>query len=238
MNDPKSMLLAGCDRLGLILQGDTADRLLYYMHSVLETNKQFNLTGNTKEDEFIELNIIDSLTAAKYLPENATVIDIGSGCGLPGIPLKIVRDDISLLMLDSLEKRCAFLLTLTEDMQLSQTFVLTARAEEAALKPEYRDSFDIAISRAVAPMGQLCELCMPFVKPGGSFVAMKGKNSVNELEHISNAYEALGFSGYEADSIFLPFSSVQRDIVLCKKDLPTANGYPRRYNKISKKPLF
>lgn len=208
-----------------------------YAGMLIEWNKKMNLTAITAENEIAVKHFIDSISVLKYinLKPNADLVDIGTGAGFPGIPLKIMRPDIKLTLLDSLNKRLIFLEEVCKAINLKAD-IIHARAEELSQNPEYREKFDYAVSRAVANLPSLCEYCIPYIKNGGMFISMKGSDGQNELELAQNAIKLLGG---KSDSIYtfnLPDESI-RTIITISKISSTSSKYPRRGTKISKNPL-
>ena len=169
------------------------------------------------------------------LKVGASLIDIGTGAGFPGIPLKIMRPDLKLTLLDSLNKRLTFLSELCKTL-LIEAELLHARAEEYGAKPEYREQYDYSVSRAVANLPSLCEYCIPYIKVGGSFIAMKGPDGRSELESAENAIRLLGCKTKTVSPITLPDRSV-RTVIAIEKITVTPSRYPRRGVKINKQPL-
>lgn len=208
-----------------------------YYALLTEWNKKMNLTAITEPRQVAVRHFADSLAVLKYveIEKNAKIIDIGTGAGFPGIPLKIVRDDLDLTLLDSLNKRLVFLQKVCDELNITAQTV-HSRAEEASGKPEYRDSYDFAFSRAVAQLNVLCELCLPYVKKGGMFVALKGPGAQQEIENAKNAVGALGGKIRDIKEFSLPDNS-GRTLVIIEKIKPTPEKYPRHGSKIKAKPL-
>ena len=208
-----------------------------YAKLLVEWNEKINLTAITEEKEIAVKHFIDSISILKYadIKNSASVIDIGTGAGFPGIPLKIMRDDIKLTLLDSLNKRLVFLDEVCKELGISAELI-HARAEEGGQKPELREQYDIAVSRAVANLPALCEYCMPYVKVGGAFVSMKGSDGENELEYAKNAISLLGGETEQIETLTLPDSST-RTIITIRKVNSTPPKYPRRSAKINKQTL-
>lgn len=208
-----------------------------YSKMLVEWNQKMNLTAITAENEIAVRHFIDSISVLKYITikPNASVIDIGTGAGFPGIPIKIMRPDIRLTLLDSLNKRLIFLSELCKAMDINAD-IIHARAEEYAKKTEYREVFDYVVSRAVAGLPSLCEYCIPYVKKGGIFVSMKGSDAEYEMELAGNAINILGGRLENVYRFSLPDES-QRSIIVVSKISGTPEKYPRRCTKISKNPL-
>lgn len=209
-----------------------------YCSRLIETNKVMNLTAITEPEQVYIRHFIDSaaaLTAADFAGKS--VIDVGCGAGFPGLPMKITQSDISLTLLDSLNKRIAFLDELCNELGMDDVRCIHGRAEEEALKEDMREQFDFAVSRAVASLPMLCELCLPFVKVGGSFIAMKSSDYSEELTAAENAISLLGAHVEEIRKYSLPGDHGDRVLIIIKKAEQTPAGYPRRFAKIQKKPL-
>ena len=222
---------------GLELDELTMQRLSLYGRLLLEWNQKINLTAITEPQEMAEKHFVDCLMPFKFIniPQNARIIDVGTGAGFPGLVLKIARPDIQLTLIDSLNKRVAFLKELSAKLGLN-TEVIHARAEELGNNPNYRDRFDIATARAVAQLNILCEYCLPFVKTGGRFLALKGPDPQNEVESARTAIKTLSGQLQAVHQYQLPTAG-SRTIVDIKKISQTPPKYPRKSAKISKKPL-
>lgn len=207
-----------------------------YSQMLREWNEKMNLTAIVDPKGIAEKHFYDSLLflVATDIPQGARVIDVGTGAGFPGVVLKIARPDIELVLLDSLNKRLIFLGELLKELKLDAELI-HARAEEGA-KPPLRESFDIATARAVAALPTLTEYCLPYVKVGGSFVAMKGPAANQEAEQAKNALKVLGGDKFEILTEFLPEGD-ERCFAITKKISQTPTKYPRNSGKISKNPL-
>ena len=208
-----------------------------YAGMLVEWNKKMNLTSITQENEIAVKHFIDSISVIKYidLHKEASLIDIGTGAGFPGIPIKIMYPDIKLTLLDSLNKRLIFLNEVCNLINVKADIV-HARAEELSQKDNYREKFDYAISRAVANLPSLCEYCMPYVKKGGLFISMKGSEGQKELSCAENAISVLGGKLDKLCQFNLPDESI-RSIITISKVSATPSQYPRRGTRISKNPL-
>ena len=220
------------------LDDNALEQFSVYMQQVLDWNEKINLTSITEREEFITKHFCDSLSvfSAVDIKKGAKVIDIGTGAGFPGLPMKIARPDIKLTLLDSLNKRIKFLseVVLSSDLLCSET--IHGRAEDYSKLNEYRERYDIAVSRAVANLAALTEYCLPFVKVGGYFISMKGPEYKDELEQSKNAIDILGGAVEDVVSLTLPDGST-RNIIKIKKVKNTPSKYPRRGVKINKTPL-
>lgn len=227
-----------CNVINVNLDDDALERFKIYMELVIEWNEKINLTAITDREEFIIKHFYDSITLLTCVDihRGAKIIDIGTGAGFPGIPLKIVRPDIQLTLLDSLNKRIIFLRdTVMPNLDLSAEAV-HGRAEDFSKNAKYREKYDFAVSRAVANLSALSEYCLPFVKKGGKFISMKGPDIQTELSSAKNAIEILGGEVEKIKNLTLPDKS-GRSIVIISKNKNTPDKYPRRGVKINKNPL-
>lgn len=213
-----------------------------YAQLLVEWNEKMNLTGITDPHGIVVRHFVDSLTAAPLLPAGATLIDVGTGAGFPAIPLAIARPDVQVTLLDSLKKRLGFLDTVCGELGLSCVSV-HARAEDGGRKAELRDRFDVAVARAVAALPTLCEYCLPFVKPGGVFLAMKGPEGDSEAASAAKAAAALAARLEDTVSLTVPACPKEgeevfsRRLITFKKIGNTPKAYPRTPAKIAKSPL-
>lgn len=223
--------------IGYTLQEEQLEQFFTYKELLIEWNKKMNLTAIEQEEDIITKHFIDSLSIASYIPDTAKVIDIGTGAGFPGIPLKILRKDLSITLLDSLNKRITFLEEVIRNLSLENIQAVHARAEELAHKEEYREQYDIAVSRAVAPMHTLLEYMLPYVKIGGKCICMKGPNLQEESKDLQNCLETLGGKIEKIEELVLPETEIKRNIMLIKKENKTPKKYPRNPGMPSKKPL-
>ncbi len=227
-----------CSDFGVTLDSLAREKLNLYGNLLLEWNEKINLTAITEPREVLYKHFYDCILLLKNIkiPQNARIIDVGTGAGFPGAVLKIVRPDIDVTLLDGLNKRLVFLNEVIEKTGLSGIRTLHLRAEEGGRNPEYREKYDIACARAVARLPVLLEYCLPFVKKGGVFVAMKGPSAEEEAAEAQNAVRLLG--GAEPDIICetLPEND-RRAFITVKKISQTPPKYPRISAKISKQPL-
>lgn len=220
--------------VGLELTSDVYEKLDIYASFLVEYNEKVNLTAITEPTEILRKHFIDSILVTRYveIPEKSSIIDVGTGAGFPSVPLKIFRPDIKLTLLDSLNKRIDFLRQLCEMLNIDAEFI-HGRAEDISKKPEYRENFDFSCARAVANMALLSELCIPFVKVGGSFIAMKGPS-----EDISLGDNAIDLLGGRLETIHeYDLFDEKRRIVHVKKISHTPPKYPRNSSQIKKKTL-
>ena len=231
-----SILEKGLLNFGITPDETMGERFAKYEEILVETNKQFNLTAITESDEVNLKHFVDSISCQSLVPENASIIDVGTGAGFPGIPLKIVRDDISLTMIDSLGKRVNFLNTVIDELNLPKSEAHHMRAEEAGRNAKFREQFEVATSRAVANLTVLCEYCLPFVKVGGYFLALKGRDADAEVEKAVKAIKVLG--GKLEDVVEVFWEGLEHRVVVIRKVCKTPSKYPRNAGKPSKEPII
>lgn len=209
-----------------------------YAEMIVEWNKIINLTSITDLDEIHLKHFIDSLTISKYIKNGDNVVDVGTGAGFPGIPLKIYDNSIKVTLVDSLNKRIKFLENVIDTLKLSNIVAVHARAEDIGRDNKYRENFDIATSRAVANLSVLVEYLLPLVKVGGKCVCMKGPNIEDEVLDSKNAIKLLGGEIEKIDNFQLPNSDIRRNIIVIKKIKKCDKKYPRRPGEPLKKPLI
>ncbi len=208
------------------------------MDFLLEYNLYTNLTSITNPEDIIVKHFLDSVVIGKYveIKRDHKVIDVGTGAGFPGVPIKICNPGVKLTLVDSLNKRVDFLKVLIEKINIEAN-ILHARAEELSLNPEFRESFDLAVSRAVAPLNILLEYCLPYIKVGGRFVALKGPDVSDELNKSLSAIKILGGKLKDTISFDLPLEKGKRTLVIVEKENSTPKKYPRKNSKITLSPL-
>ena len=223
--------------LDIALCDDAYPKLSTYCERLIEVNKVMNLTAITEPQEIYLRHFADSISLLGCADfKNKCVIDVGTGAGFPGLPLKIAEPSMSVTLLDSLKKRVDFLSETCNLLGLSGVSCIHARAEEAATG-DMRDSFDIAVSRAVSSLPMLCELCLPFVKPGGIFLAMKSRDYMDELSAAENAISTLKARVENIWEYSIAGTDLSYCVVVIKKIANTPSKYPRRFAKIQKDPL-
>ncbi len=239
MSDFRQILLNTLAEFEMALDELAVDRLCKYYELLIEWNEKINLTALTAPEDVALKHFTDSLMLLRYIDiekdASLSIIDVGTGAGFPGLVLKIARPDIRLTLLDSLQKRLVFLDTVCQALGLGDVELIHSRAEDGA-RTQLRDSFDIAVSRAVASMNTLCEYDMPYVKIGGRFIAMKGKDADQELACAQNAITQLG-GKLIAKHDFILGSAGERSIIEIEKISPTPDKYPRKSKQIKNKPL-
>lgn len=210
--------------------------LFNYMKLLLEWNNRINLTAITNEKEIILKHFIDSLTANKYIKNNKTIMDIGTGAGFPGIPLKILNEEINFILVDSLNKRINFLQEVKNRLEINKLDLIHSRVEDLAHNVNYREKSDIVISRAVANLRVLVEYMLPLVRKKGYCICMKGPKIDEELKDSKKAIEILGGKIEKIDKITLP-QNLERNILIIKKVESTPSKYPRKAGIPAKQPL-
>jgi len=222
-----------------ITSNDAEEKLIKLIEIVTETNKQLNLTAITNPSDIILKHIADSATVIKHIPKNAKLLDVGTGGGFPALPIAILRPDVAVTAMDSTAKKLKHIDNTAKELELTNITTLTGRAEELAHAPTFRGKFDIVTARAVAELNILCELCIPFVKVGGRFIAMKGSKAPEEMTNAVSAAIQLGGSRFSDSELALSYEDVQlqRHIIISQKNKPSPDNFPRPYNRISKKPL-
>lgn len=224
-------------RLSLSVNNHQAEQFCRFTELLLAWNQKMNLTAITQEADIMTRHYLDSLMELNSIPQGARVIDVGTGAGFPGIPIKIMRPDIQLTLLDSLGKRVTFLQEAIGQLGLSNVTAVHARAEEYLCTPGEREGYDVAVSRAVANLRVLCELCLPYVRVGGIFRAYKGPAASDELSEAQHAITTLGGAVDCVTDGILPGESLHHPIIMIKKVRQTPPDYPRMYAKMTKKPL-
>ena len=210
-----------------------------YANMLQEWNRKFNLTAITEFEEIAVRHYLDS--AAPLFRNSEAVggrlIDVGSGAGFPGLVLKILKPELEVVLADSLQKRIGFLQAVIDALQLTGIRAVHGRAEDLARQKEFRDAFDLSAARAVAPLSVLAEWCLPFVKPGGMFLAYKTESAPDEIEQASGAIDKLCGKTEKCDLFELPGTEYKRSLVWIRKNRPTPAIYPRKAGAASKKPL-
>lgn len=224
---------------GIDLTATQQQQFELYFQLLVEWNEKMNLTAITDEDGVYLKHFYDSITAGFHycFEPNQKIIDVGAGAGFPSIPLKIIYPDIHVSIVDSLNKRITFLEHLASQLKLDGVAFYHDRAETFGKNPEHREQYDIVTARAVARMSVLSELCLPLVKVGGDFIAMKGAGTSEELVDAKRAIQLLGGKIMSDDAFTLPIEESERHIVQIKKEKPTPKKYPRKPGTPNKSPL-
>ena len=228
-------LRAGLEQMQLPCGEDVLARFRTYYDALDETNKVMNLTAITGEDESARKHFLDCAAPLLLFPmAGASMIDVGTGAGFPGLPLKLLEPGIRLTLLDSLQKRIGFLSGVCDTLGLQDVECVHARAEECG---ERREKYDFAVSRAVARLNVLAELCLPYVRVGGAFLALKGPAVTDELKEAEKAVTALGGKVERVFDYAVPGEELHHNVVVIRKVSPTPKKYPRRFSIIKKSPL-
>jgi len=236
----KDIISVGLSQLGLSgrVPDNAPQQLAEYGRLLLEKNQVMNLTAIREEDKVARLHMLDCaalLNVADF--QDKTLIDVGTGAGFPGLPLKILCPSLSVTLLDSLGKRVDWLNEVARTLGLDGVSAIHARAEEQALVKGFRDCFDLATARAVADLRLLCELCLPYVKVGGLFLAMKSVDSADELDGAAHCIKLLGGRVEACKDYTIPGTDICHRVVVIRKVAPTLKGYPRKWAKMQKDPL-
>ena len=227
------------EKMNIRLTDDQKSQFDLYYELLIEWNRVMNLTGITDYDEVNLQHFTDSLTISRIIDmaQINTLIDVGTGAGFPGIPIKIAFPHIKVYLLDSLNKRIKFLNEVIKKLGLKNIYAFHGRAEDFAKDRQYREKFDVCVSRAVANLSTLSEYCIPFVKTGGYFVSYKGGDSDEEVVRSENAITLLGGEIENTDRFFLPDTDMGRTLIKIRKRKSTPNRYPRKAGIPSKEPL-
>lgn len=235
------VLRKGCKELGILLSEKQEQQFMKYYQLLLEWNQRVNLTSITDYEDVINKHFLDSLCLVKIpdviRKEKKKVIDVGTGAGFPGIPLKIIFPEIQLTLLDSLNKRINFLNALVEELELDEVTAIHGRAEELGKNKEYRETFDLCVSRAVAHLSVLSEYCIPLVRVKGDFIPYKSGNIQEELEEAQGAVKLLGGCIRDKVEFTVPNSDMSRSLICIEKKHATPGKYPRKSGTPGKSPL-
>lgn len=236
----EKLLYDSCKKIDIDLTDKQINQFIEYKNMLIEWNKKFNLTAITDEKEIILKHFIDCLAISEGadLSRNKKIIDVGTGAGFPGVPIKIAFPEVQITLLDSLNKRITFLEELSKKLELDNVKCIHSRAEDGGNNNEFRETFDLCISRAVANLSALCEYCLPFVKVGGSFISMKGPDVLEELNSAKNAISILGGNIIEVKTVNIPETDIIHSLVIIKKVKPTPTKYPRKAGKVKKEPII
>ncbi|WP_251862171.1 16S rRNA (guanine(527)-N(7))-methyltransferase RsmG [Clostridium sp. Marseille-Q2269] len=234
-----NILQSACNDVNLEFDEKKYNQFMSYKNLIQEWNKKINLTAIVEDEKIIKKHFIDCIKIFKATPIAGAkrLIDIGTGAGFPGIPIKVLKEDIEVTLLDSLQKRINFLNIVIGDLKLKNIHCLHGRAEDYSQDVEYRQSYDIVTSRAVANLAVLSEFCIPFAKKGGYFVAMKGPSVEEEITAATKAIEILGGKLEDIIKIDIEDTDLKHNLVIIKKVKETSKKYPRKPGIIKKNPL-
>lgn len=232
------LLKEGAKEYSISLSSMQIDKFSQYARLLAEWNEKINLTAITDPEGVVIKHFLDSLSIAQFIPdETKTLIDVGTGAGFPGIPLKIVKENLKVTLLDSLDKRVRFLNEISNNLILKDIVSVHGRAEDFGVDKKYRERFDFVTARAVANLPVLLEYCLPFVNIGGMFIAMKGPDAKKELKESHKALDILGGEIEDVKFFTLPNSDIERYVILIKKCRHTPTNYPRKSGKPTKQPI-
>ncbi|KPI46721.1 16S rRNA methyltransferase [Clostridioides difficile] len=234
------LLRNGIEGFNIITNESMLEKFKKYREILVDWNQKMNLTGIEDEKEVYVKHFLDSISAVKngYIKNGMSIIDVGTGAGFPGLPLKICLDDLELTLLDSLNKRINFLEEVSRELELANIKFIHGRAEDFGKDEKYREKYDIATARAVAGLPILMEFCVPFVKVGGYFICLKGPNANLELEESQKAIDILGLEFVEKIDVELPEIDLNHNILVFKKIKETPVKYPRKAGKPAKNPII
>lgn len=231
----KEIIKSSFENYGIVLTDKQVEQFEIYYNFLVEENEKYNLTAITEKNEVAIKHFVDSVLPYKTIPQNASIIDVGTGAGFPGVPLKILREDLKLTLLDSLQKRVRFLKELTHKLELKNVTCVHARAEDYCR--EKREKFDVATSRAVAATNTLSEYLIPYVKKGGLVLMYKGSKAEDELKDGEKAIKTLGGKVSLIQKFFLKEVESERNVVVIEKLFPTPSKFPRGKNLPKTKPI-
>lgn len=224
-------------KLTIKLSVEQLEKFYSYMSLLLEWNEKMNLTAITEPNEIILKHFVDSLTILNEINNNSKVVDVGTGAGFPGIPLSIANESLKITLVDSLNKRLIFLQEVIDKLELKNIEIVHSRAEDFGQNKKYRESFDIATSRAVANLSTLSEYLIPLVKINGKCICMKASDVEEEINQAKNAINVLGGTIEKIEEFKLPESDIGRTIIIINKQKQTPNKYPRKAGTPSKEPI-
>ena len=233
----KEIMISYGSKIEINFTEEQINKFYKYMNLLLEWNEKINLTAITDPKEVILKHFIDSLTINKYLKQNSTLADVGTGAGFPGIPLKIVRPDLKITLVDSLNKRINFLNIVIDELELKNITAVHSRIEDFGKNKQYREKFDYVTARAVANLAVLSEYLLPIIKVGGQAIGMKGSNVKEELVDGKNAIGVLGGKLSCVDEFVLPDSDIFRNVVVIDKIKNTPGRFPRKAGVPSKEAI-
>lgn len=234
------ILEEACKSVNIVFDADKYEKFMTYKELIKKWNKKINLTSITDDEEIVEKHFIDSIKMFQFLPAKCAgkIIDVGTGAGLPGIPVKILCPEIYVVLLDSLNKRINFLNEAIYSLKLSGIEAVHGRAEDYGQDSNYREKFDIAVSRAVAALNVLSEYCIPFTKKGGYFIALKGPSVKQEIDESSKSIKILGGKLDSVIQVNIENTDLKHNLVIIKKESGTPVSYPRKAGTASRDPIL
>lgn len=225
------------ESININIEDNQISKFFNYMEFLLEWNKKINLTAIVEHKDIILKHFVDSLTILKYIKEKDTIVDIGTGAGFPGIPIKIMNKNNNITLVDSLNKRLIFIKEIINQLKLQKIETYHSRAEDFGQNLKNRERYNVSIARAVAPLRVLAEYMLPVTKVDGICICMKGNNVEEEIEESKKTIDLLGGQIQTIEEIILPNSDIKRNIIIIKKIKETSKQYPRRAGTPSKTPL-
>lgn len=242
LKEDENILISNAQKMGINLPREQIEKFSRYLELLIQWNQKINLTSLKTPQEIIIKHFLDSISCIKVINKNLniegiSIIDVGTGAGFPGIPIKITCPSISLSLLEARKKKIIFLKKIIEEMNFQQVEILDGRAEVFGKSPNYREKYDIALSRAVAPLNTLSEYCLPLVRVGGLFVAQKGRSYNEEIDKALKTVQLLGGELIGVENIRIPFINQERYLLVIKKIKGTPLKYPRKEGIPQKRPL-
>lgn len=236
----EEILINGCKLYNIDISQEQINMLLKYMDMLKKWNKNVNLTSIVDDEGIIKKHFLDSISIfnTELIKDNISLVDVGTGAGFPGIPIKIINPTVKVTLIDSLKKRVNFLDEVIGELKLKDINAVHGRCEDFANQKDYREKYDIATARAVASLPVLCEYCLPYVKIGGSFIAMKGPSVIEELDVSDNAVKVMGGELKEVIDTNIYGEDLNHKLVVVKKKKLSPIKYPRKAGKIEKNPII
>ena len=243
LKEDENILIDGAQKIGINLNKEQIKKFSQYLELLIQWNQKINLTSLKTPQEIIIKHFLDSISCIKVFDkyidiEGISIIDVGTGAGFPGIPIKIVCPSINLSLLEARKKKTIFLEKIVEEMNFQRVEILNGRAEAFGKCPDYREKYDIALSRAVAPLSTLSEYCLPLIRVGGLFVAQKGRSYKEEIDKALKTVQLLGGELIGVENVRIPFINQERYLLVIKKIKDTPSKYPRKEGLPQKRPLY
>ncbi len=243
LKEDENILIDGAQKIGINLNKEQIKKFSQYLELLIQWNQKINLTSLKTPPEIIIKHFLDSISCIKVFDkyidiEGISIIDVGTGAGFPGIPIKIVCPSINLSLLEARKKKTIFLEKIVEEMNFQRVEILNGRAEAFGKCPDYREKYDIALSRAVALLSTLSEYCLPLIRVGGLFVAQKGRSYKEEIDKALKTVQLLGGELIGVENVRIPFVNQERYLLVIKKIKDTPSKYPRKEGLPQKRPLY